>query len=636
LDIYVSWKNLSFSVPDPKDKNKNKIILENLNGCVKPGELIAVIGPSGSGKSSFLNCIAGRNIQGVTGQIAFNDVARPTNFARFTGYVIQDDLYFQSLTVRETLQFAASLKLPRSLSKQERHDRVTEIVEELDLQKCADTVIGAIGAGISGGERRRLAIGLEILNNPSLLLLDEPTSGLDSASALMVGRILKTLAERRNITVLCTVHQPRFALAAMFDKLYFLGLGRELYFGPTVPHCLQFFEDAGYKCPEYVNPADFLLDLVNTTTNDGDKKDDENEEGEDSRNEIIKKLATAYQASEYRANALDYSVPEDKRGDIVFGSISNAFYITSMWNQIAVVAHRSFIFKLREPIATATQAFNAILMPVLFGSVYFGLDLTQQGSYDRISAISLVVLILAFFAMDILMLFPTERNIFNREQASGMYRPISFFIGRTIAETPQHILFTTILSTISYWMYGLQNDGHKFLIFLAVTNSLVVSSSGLLLAFSAAAKDIEQSNLLATLFVLMFMLFDGNWISLDKIPVYWRWISWISCIGYASHAAITNEYTGLVFTCTAQEVTDGLCEAEGGIPGEQILYNRGMEGVDIGRNIMMLWVTAIAYRVVAFICFWLMYRNHSATQIIKATFGMESRSERMKHSSVMI
>jgi len=444
----------------------------------------------------------------------------------------------------------------------------------------------------------------------------------------MVGHILQKLAEKRNITVLCTVHQPRFALAALFDKIYFLGQGQELYFGPTVPHCLQFFENIGFKCPDYVNPADFLLDLVNTTKHDGDAAD--------SRNEIVQKLATNYQSSEYRERALDCKVPDEKHGDTVFGAISSTFYITSTWNQIWVIAHRSFIFKWREPIATATQAFNALLMPTLFGSVYFGLDLTQQGAYDRISAISLVVLVLAFFAIDILMLFPTERDIFNREQASGMYRPISFFIGRTVAETPQHVMFTVILSSISYWMFGLQNDGDKFLVFLATTVSLVVSASGLLLALSAAAKDIEQSNLLATLFILLFMLFDGNWISLDKVPVYWRWVNTMSCIGYASQAAVTNEYSGLVFHCTDSEIEGGVCEDEKGMTGEQILYNRGMEGVDIAYNILMLWVLAVLYRFVAFVCFWLMFRNHSALQIIRATFGRESRTDRMRHSSVCI
>ena len=126
------------------------------------------------GKSSFLNCMAGRNLVGVTGDILCNGVPRPSNFARFTGYVIQDDLYFESLTVLETLRFTANLKLPTTMTKAEKEKRIQDIIEELDLGKCSNTVIGTVGNGISGGERRRLAIALEIINEPRLLLLDEP------------------------------------------------------------------------------------------------------------------------------------------------------------------------------------------------------------------------------------------------------------------------------------------------------------------------------------------------------------------------------------------------------------------------------------------------------------------------------
>eukprot|EP01084_Bolivina_argentea_P128591 227278_1 len=655
LDIYVSWQNLSFKVPDPKNKKKTKIILNDLNGCVKPGELVAVIGPSGSGKSSFLNCISGRIIEGVEGEILFNHVPRPVNFARFTGYVIQDDLYFQSLTVRETLKFSANLKLSSDeYNKTERMKRVNDIIDELDLHKCVDTVIGIVGKGISGGERRRLAIGLEIINEPSLLLLDEPTSGLDSASALMVGKILKRLANKQNITILCTVHQPRYSLATMFDKLYFLGKGHEIYFGPTIPHCLTFFENAGYKCPEYDNPADFLLDLVNTTDNNDDADvitidsgdDDENKSniqltitsdddktstkiGDDddndttskfdSRHEIIMKLATAYQESEYRKVALDYEVPTGSHGDIIFKSIANQFYITPIYNQIFVITHRSFIHKWREPIATMTQAFNSILMPLLFGSIYWQLDLSYQSAFDRISAIALIVLMLSFLPFDILMLFPLERSIFNREQASGMYRPVSFFVGRTLAETPQHIVFTWIMGTISYWMYGLQGDAEHYLTFMSIIVAAIMASSGLLIAFSAMAKNLEQSNLIATFFLMLFMLFDGNWISLDKVPAYWRWIRYFSCLGYASNAAIVNEYRGLVFICTDDEMAAGDCS--GNLSGDDVLYNRGMEDVDVQFNIVMLWVLAAGYRVIAFICFWLFFRNQKPKQIVKNTFG---------------
>eukprot|EP01084_Bolivina_argentea_P270776 460506_1 len=622
LKIYVSWTNLSFKVADPKNKKKTKIILNDLNGCAQPGQLIAIIGPSGSGKSSFLNCISGRVIDGVDGEVLFNNVPRPQNFARFTGYVIQDDLYFQSLTVRETLKFSANLKLPTTLSKKQRMQRVVDIIDELDLNKCADTIIGNIGAGISGGERRRLAIGLEILNRPSLLLLDEPTSGLDSASALMVGNILKKLTNTYNITILCTVHQPRYSLTTMFDKLYFLGDGNELYFGPSVPQCLDFFDNAGYKCPQYDNPADFLLDLVNTAHTTSQMESDEKSSESavvDMRDEIISKLAYAYHESEYRKVALDYIVPNECDGNIVFQSITNAFYITPIYNQIFVVAHRSFIHKWREPIATMTQAFNAILMPLIFGSVYWQIDLTIQSSFDRISAIALVILMLAFLPFDVLMLFPVERAIFNREQAAGMYRPISFFLGRTVAELPQHVSFAWIMGTIAYWMYGLQNDIGHYLTFMIICVSMILCGGGLLFAFSAMSKNLEQSNLIATFFILLFMLFDGNWISLDKVPVYWRWIRYLSCLGYASNAAIVNEYRGLVFICTPQERANGDCT--GDMTGEEVLYNRGLNDVDVAFNIYMIWVLTAAYRIVAFFCFWLFFRNQTPKQIIKNTFS---------------
>ena len=164
-----------------------------------------------------------------------------------------------------------------------------------------------------------------------------------------------------------------------------------------------------------------------------------------------------------------------------------------------------------------TQGFNALLLPLLFGTVYWQIDLTVQSMYDRVAAIALMVLCLSFFHFDICMLFPLERDIFNREQTAGMYRPISFFVGRGMAEMPQHLFFVWIMGTIAYWMYGLQNDGEKYLIFMVICEAMVVSAAGLLMVFSAFAANMEQANLLATFFLLLFMLFDGNWVSLDKV-----------------------------------------------------------------------------------------------------------------------
>lgn len=264
-----------------------------------------------------------------------------------------------------------------------------------------------------------------------------------------------------------------------------------------------------------------------------------------------------------------------------------------------------------------TQAFNSILMPIIFGSVYFQIDLSQESAFDRISAISLTVLMQAFMAFDILMLFPTERSIFNREQSSGMYRPISFYLGRTLSEMPQHSIFALIFGLISYWMYGLQNDINKFLKFELVLLVETNAGAGLLLLFSAMSKNLEQSNLIATLFLLLFMIFDANWISLDKIPVYYKWLNDISFLGYASQACIVNEYEGLVFVCTQQEINIDECLFRN---GNDILFQRGLTDIHYWQNVMWIIILAIIYRVLAYIFFFFLYRNQSPYIIFKQQF----------------
>jgi len=335
------------------------------------------------------------------------------------------------------------------------------------------------------------------------------------------------------------------------------------------------------------------------------------------RDEIIDELSKKYLESSLHANALNVNIPNEHDGHKIFDKIASDFYITSFANQVYVLFKRTFLHKLREPIATMTQIFNAIFMPVVFGSVYWDIDLSQQSAYDRISAISLAALMLAFMAFDILMLFPTERSIFNREQAAGMYRPISFYLGRTLSEMPQHSLLAAIFGAIAYWMYGLQNDANKFLKWELVLIIETNCGAGLLILFSALSKNIEQSNLLATLFLLLFMLFDANWIALDKIPVYWRWLTEVSFLGYASQALMVTEYQGLTFECTQQEIDTSECLFQ---TGEQVLYSRGLDGVDFWQNVWILILLTVVYRILAYIAFWLLFRNHSPSVIIKNTF----------------
>ncbi|CAI5459507.1 unnamed protein product, partial [Closterium sp. Yama58-4] len=247
---------------------REKEILHGISGSVAPGEVLAMMGPSGGGKTTFLNVLGGRFKQGnMAGTLTYNDLPYSKALKRKLGFVTQDDIFFPHLTVRETLMYAAVLRLPKELSWAEKVQRADETITELGLDKCRNTVIGGpFLRGISGGERKRVSIGHEILINPSMLLLDEPTSGLDSTTALRIIQVIQNLAKSGR-TVVTTIHQPSSRLFHAFDKLLLLSEGNAIFFGQAAD-AMGYFGRLGFEPLFAMNPADFLLDLATGTTAD--------------------------------------------------------------------------------------------------------------------------------------------------------------------------------------------------------------------------------------------------------------------------------------------------------------------------------------------------------------------------------
>ncbi|KAL8807551.1 MAG: hypothetical protein Q9200_004627 [Gallowayella weberi] len=255
----LQFENVSYQL-------NGKQILSGVQGIALPGQLMAIMGASGAGKTTFLDILARKNKRGVTeGNFYVNgETVLDNEYRSVIGFVDQDDTMLPTLTVHETIMTSALLRLPRDMGISVKEQRVYEVEKQLGIHHIKDQLIGSEegkGRGISGGEKRRVGIACELVTSPSILFLDEPTSGLDAFNAFNVVECLVTLARNFNRTIIFTIHQPRSNIVALFDHLVLLARGRAVYSGPFAS-CQNYFDRIGYPCPSGFNIADFLVDLT--------------------------------------------------------------------------------------------------------------------------------------------------------------------------------------------------------------------------------------------------------------------------------------------------------------------------------------------------------------------------------------
>jgi ABC-type multidrug transport system ATPase subunit len=268
----VYWDNLSVQTDD------GTFLLHICRGFVENGHVCGLLGPSGAGKSTTLSAIGGAISPGsgltVNGDVLYFDCEKQTKeHLRVQGgkvaWLQQKDSFFDMLTVEETLQFAAFLEFPRT-SANERQKQVASITESLGLNKLRNRKIGdsAMHKGLSGGEKRRLSLAVELLSSPFLFIGDEPTSGLDSTMSAKVVRLIKTSVQERNIPCILALHQPRSSIFKMLDSVILIAPGGHVVYMGKANEAITYFAKLGYECPAETNPAEFLLDLVSVDSED--------------------------------------------------------------------------------------------------------------------------------------------------------------------------------------------------------------------------------------------------------------------------------------------------------------------------------------------------------------------------------
>eukprot|EP00931_Biecheleriopsis_adriatica_P008404 TRINITY_DN109599_c0_g1_i1.p1 TRINITY_DN109599_c0_g1~~TRINITY_DN109599_c0_g1_i1.p1 ORF type:complete len:625 (+),score=149.82 TRINITY_DN109599_c0_g1_i1:59-1933(+) len=522
LSSNFTWKNVTYGVGKG---NKAKQILADISGSLSSGEVCALMGPSGAGKTSLLNVLAGRIRSKGAGQRVEGSMLLDGNpisgssLRKRIAYVMQQDLLTPTQTPREALLFSARLRLPSSVSDTAKKELVEKVLSDLGLMKCADTYIGnELIRGISGGEKKRTCVGIELVVKPKLIFLDEPTSGLDSYAAHSVIAKLRELAAHEGCNVLCTIHQPSSEVFHSFNKVMFLRDGQRFFFG-TVPQLSEQWVKVGRGCPSEYNLADHTMFILQTETD-----------------EELAGLQTKLNLEDPKGIE---DVAKHSKLSVVMAEGKPAGFCT----QLLALTKREAQGVWRDKPGMIASIIVPTVLNLFFAAIFAGVGDVKSDNYDPMSHFGGLtqVAIGGMFgaAQPLLLRFPLDRGIFLREYATQTYGAGAYFISKSMVELPQSFLNAVIVWTCTYFIMGLHGNFMWYVLtFWAV--GIAAASTALLVGSIAANPEVAQQA--APAVFVPQLLFAGFFIKSDQIPVFLRWAQYTCSLKYGMNLYILNEF----------------------------------------------------------------------------------------------
>ncbi|KAJ4962003.1 hypothetical protein NE237_021913 [Protea cynaroides] len=543
IPVTILWSNITCSLSDKPGKNV-RFLLKNVSGEAKPGRLLAIMGPSGSGKTTLLNVLAGQLTASprlhLSGLLQVNGQPISKKAYKFA-YVRQEDLFFSQLTVRETLSLAAELQLPHLSSADDRDEYVNNLLFRLGLINCADSNVGdAKVRGISGGEKKRLSVACELIASPSVIFADEPTTGLDAFQAERVMETLRLLAEDGH-TVICSIHQPRGSVYTKFDDIVLLTEGALVYAGPAHGEPLAYFSKFGYQCPELVNPAEFLADLISVDYTSSDTVYSSQ-----------KRIDGLVEAFSQKTSTILYATPitrsEGFKNTTRLSRKSVVKRKVGWWRQFWLLLKRAWMQASRDGPTNKVRARMSVASAIIFGSVFWRMGRSQTSIQDRMGLLQVAAINTAMAALTKTVgVFPKERAIVDREHAKGSYKLGPYLLSKLLAEMPIGAAFPLIFGTILYPMARLHPTLSRFGKFCGIVTVESFAASAMGLTVGAMVPTTEAAMALGPSLMTVFIVFGGYYVNADNTPVIFRWIPRVSLIRWAFEGLCINEFNGLQF-----------------------------------------------------------------------------------------
>ncbi|GMI97393.1 ATP-binding cassette G23 [Hibiscus trionum] len=566
-------------------------VLKSVGFVARSSDIVGIVGPSGTGKSSLLRIISGRvhdkDFDPCSISIDDRLIASPAQLRKICGFVAQEDDLLPLLTVRETLNFSAKFRL-KDMSSKEKEERVESLMHELGLLHVADSFVGDHEhRGISGGERKRVSIGVDMIHDPPILLLDEPTSGLDSSSALQVIELLASMARGRGRTVLLSIHQPSYRILGYVSKFLLLSRGSVVHNG-SLELLEENIQRLGFRIPIQLNALEYAMEIMPAI------------EASSSKFDIVEHKDT-YVWSEEECNRIQHIRDDDDNDRRMMN-----FWFSSNLLEIMFLCSRFWKIIYRTKQLFLARTMQAIVGGFGLGSVYIKVRRDEEGIAERLGLFAFSLSFLLSSTVEALPIFLQERRVLMKEASRGAYKISSYMIANTIVFMPFLFVVSILFAVPVYWIVGLNPSIPAFLFFVFIVWLIILMASSLVLFLSAISPDFISGNSLICTVLGSFFLFSGYFIPKDNIPKYWLFMYYVSLYRYPLDALLTNEYWSMRNECFSWGFSG--CS----MSGNDVLKSRGLDEDSRWMNVGIMFGFFVLYRV---LCWIILARKASTTTI---------------------
>nr|KAF7404466.1 hypothetical protein H0235_015160 [Vespula pensylvanica] len=511
-------------------RDSKKQILKGINGFFKSGEMTAIMGLSGAGKSTLLNILTGfKQDKSLKGKINYINNERNNitwnEHKKYSCYISQNDHLPNLFTVNEAMTISANLKIDRNLNRKAKQILIDEILDTLDLTKTKNTRTNEL----SGGQKKRLSIALELVTNPSVMYLDEPTTGLDSYFSLQCVKMLQKLAKGSR-TIICTIHQPSALIFEMFDHLYLLADGRCMYEGAP-QSIVQYFANLDLHCPKYYNPADYMIEIVN------------NEYGN-----FSDQLVAAIECNKavWRANSSEKSatIVEDKDTPDYNEEEKRTLWIKapSEFKKFLILLDRYFVQFHRNWTILYLKLYIYFLVGIFLGLFFKDANVDCHKIIKNIKYLVIVTIFLSYTnIMPAISKISSDLAILKKEQFNNWYQLRTYYLALLIANMPVQLFCTLTFSSISYFLSNQPFEWNRFFMFfgIAILTNFIADSLGFIIGIL-----LNPVNGIFTSSVIIgiFLLFEGGIILFNHMPKYLYYFSYFNYFKYSFEGLIQSIY----------------------------------------------------------------------------------------------